>query len=45
MTTHRLKTWPEVYDDMLDKDKDFEVRVNNRDYQVGDHLILAEWNP
>lgn len=42
---HRVKTWPEFFDATVKGMKDFEVRLNDRDYKVGDVLELAEWDP
>lgn len=43
--THRLKLNTEYFDDVLTGKKNFEVRINDRDYRVGDELILWEWDP
>jgi hypothetical protein len=43
--THNLKTWPEYFDAIWNGSKPFEVRKNDRDYQVGDWLNLQEWEP
>ena len=45
MRTHELKTWPSFFAGIWDESKTFEVRRNDRDFMVGDLLILAEWNP
>lgn len=44
-TTHRLKTWPKYFGAMLSGAKRFEVRKNDRGFQVGDVLRLEEWDP
>ena len=38
--THTLKTDPEVYDALHPDQKTFEIRFNDRNFQVGDFLIL-----
>lgn len=45
MTTHHLKTWPEPFADLVARRKTFELRRDDRNYQVGDVLHLQEWNP
>lgn len=42
---HRLKTWPVHFEDVADGNKTLEVRINDRDFQVGDRLILQEYQP
>lgn len=42
---HELKTWLEFYQPIEDGIKTFEIRKNDRDFRVGDSLILLEWNP
>lgn len=42
---HTLKTWPGVFDSLLTRAKSFEVRKDDRDFGVGDTLILREWDP
>lgn len=44
MTTHDLKTVPPYFSDVMSGIKTFEVRKNDRDYQVGDTLRLFEWD-
>lgn len=44
-TIHKLKTWPAYFLGLRLGMKNFEVRVNDRDYQVGDFLLLQEFIP
>ncbi len=43
--THFLKTWPEHFEAVMSGAKRFELRVNDRDFRVGDRLELAEFDP
>jgi hypothetical protein len=45
MAVHALKTWPQFYEAVVSGEKTFEVRRNDRGYQVGDILILQEYRP
>lgn len=45
MKWHLLKTWPDSFEAVMRGVKPFEVRVNDRDYQVGDVLVLQEFIP
>ena len=45
MKTHKLKTWPSFFAAVLSGEKTFEVRQNDRDFAVGDILVLEEWDP
>ncbi len=40
MNIHHLKTDPQAYDDVKSGKKLFEIRWNDRNYQVGDQLQL-----
>lgn len=42
---HELRTWPSFFQAILDRRKTFEIRRNDRDFAVGDMLVLQEWNP
>lgn len=41
---HELKTWPEFWRDIAAGRKTFEVRKDDRGFQVGDLLVLFEWS-
>jgi ASC-1-like (ASCH) protein len=43
--THELKIHPEHYTDVLMGLKKVEIRLNDRNYQEGDLLILNEFDP
>ena len=43
--THELKTWPEFFIETRGGRKKFELRKNDRDFKVGDELLLKEWDP
>ena len=42
---HELKTHPSVFDAVKDGRKTWEFRRNDRDFQVGDTLILEFYDP
>ena len=42
---HELKTWSEQFHAVRSGRKTFEFRYNDRDYNVGDILVLREYNP
>ena len=39
------KVWPEYFQKILDGDKKFELRLADFDCQIGDLLVLKEWDP
>lgn len=43
--THEIKTWPDPFWHVLEGRKNHEVRKFDRDYQVGDFLVLKEFTP
>ena len=45
MKLHELKSWPEYFAPVLSGAKLFELRHNDRDFEVGDELLLREYNP
>lgn len=42
---HELKLRRDYFADVVTRKKTFELRLMNRAYQVGDVLVLREWNP
>lgn len=42
---HELKCWPKYFDAVYDGRKTFEFRDNDRDFNVGDTLVLHRWDP
>ena len=45
MTEHHLKTWPEFFGPLVTRVKKAEVRLDDRGFEVGDELVLEEWDP
>ena len=43
--THELKTWPDVFQAMIDETKTHEYRKDDRDFGLGDILHNREWKP
>lgn len=41
---HELKTLPEYFEAVQRLQKNFEVRKNDRPFEVGDFLALNEWS-
>jgi hypothetical protein len=44
MTTHELKSWPDYFEPLAAGIKTFELRRNDRNFQVGDILVLREYD-
>lgn len=42
---HKLKTWPLPFAAVCSGRKTHEVRVNDRCFEVGDGILLEEFNP
>lgn len=45
MKIHELKILPEYFKVVLSGKKKFEIRKNDRDYRIGDLVILKEYDP
>ena len=45
MNVHLLKVWPAEFLAILEGRKRHEFRKNDRQYQLGDHITLREFNP
>jgi ParB family chromosome partitioning protein len=43
--THDLKIWPEWFDLVVSRRKEFELRKDDRVYSAGDMLRLRVWDP
>ena len=42
---HKLKIYPEYFTQVCNGRKSFEIRKNDRNFQVGDLLVLQEYCP
>ena len=43
--THHVKTYPEFFKQWIHRNKSFEIRKDDRDYQAGDTIIQHEYLP
>lgn len=39
------KTWPDLFELILSGDKNFDLRLRDEVYNIGDILVLKEWDP
>ena len=44
MKIHELKTDPDSFDESWRGKKSWEIRLNDRDFRIGDSLVLRETN-
>lgn len=44
-TTHKVRSWSMFYEDILSGERTSDIRLNDRRYAVGDHLLLQEYDP
>jgi hypothetical protein len=42
---HDLKTWPQYFQRVVSGEKTFELRKNDRGFQLGDTVTLKEFDP
>lgn len=42
---HNLKTWPIMFNATLNGIKNFEFRIDDREFKKGDWLLLQEYEP
>jgi hypothetical protein len=45
MKIHELKSWPQFFEKVVSGEKTFEVRLDDRNFKVGDFLYLREYDP
>ena len=45
MKTHEIKIWPQWFDAVRNGTLSFQVRKNDRNYEIGDTLVLNEFRP
>jgi ParB family chromosome partitioning protein len=45
MAVHHLKSWPEFFKAIANGDKTFDLRRDDRNYAVDDHVTFEEFRP
>jgi Domain of unknown function (DUF3850) len=44
MTIHQVKSWSHLFDAIVSGAKAYDLRKNDRNYQIGDELVLARYD-
>ena len=44
LTVHRLKIYPEYFSEVKKRNKNFELRKDDRNFKVGDKVVLSEFD-
>lgn len=44
MTTHEVKSWAPFFDAIVDGRKGYDLRKNDRNYEIGDVLVLCRYD-
>ena len=42
---HKVKSWSMFFNDILTGERTADIRLNDRRYNVGDYLVLHEFDP
>jgi hypothetical protein len=45
MPKHELKSWPEFFEPIAQGAKSFDLRFNDRNFNIGDIVHYREWEP
>ena len=45
MIRHIIKCWSPYFDDVVAGKKKFEARLNDRNYQEGDSIVMRHYDP
>lgn len=45
MKTHELKTWPKTFQLIWDGKQTYDLRYNDREFEIGDKVRFLEWVP
>ena len=45
MSEHDLKIWPPFFEHVVSGRKTFDVRRDDRNFKLGDTVLLREWEP